>query len=129
MTIPFLCVLAAWLLIYIPKFAVSAAIARAGGYDNHHPRDQQATLSGWKKRGTAAHTNAFENFAPFAAAVLIARLGHANESLSAALALVFVGARVLHPVLYIADLATLRSLVWGIGFSSTGLLFVAPLFR
>jgi uncharacterized MAPEG superfamily protein len=129
MTIPFYCVFAAFALIYLPKFAASAAIARGGGYDNHHPRDQQTTLIGWKKRAMAAHYNTIENFAPFAAAVFVAHLAHANESLSATLALVFIAARVAYPVLYIADLATPRSLVWGAGASATALLFLAPLLR
>ncbi|HEX3771688.1 MAG TPA: MAPEG family protein [Polyangiaceae bacterium] len=129
MTIPFTCVIAAWLLIYLPKFAASIAVSRGGSYDNNNPRDQQAALTGWKRRATAAHLNAFENFAPFAAAVFVAHLGHASESLTAPLALVFVAARIAHPALYIADLASARSLAWGVGFVATFALFLSPLLR
>jgi uncharacterized MAPEG superfamily protein len=129
MTIPFYCVMAAWALIYAPKFIASSAVARAGHYDNNNPRDQQATLTGWKRRAHAAHLNAIENFAPFAAAVFVAHLGHAGEPLAGGLALAYVAARAVYPVLYLADLASARSTVWGIGMLATLGLFVSPLFR
>jgi uncharacterized MAPEG superfamily protein len=129
MTIPFYCVIAAWLLIYLPKFSASVAVARGGKYDNNNPRDQQATLTGWKRRATAAHLNAIENFAPFAAAVFVAHLAHATESLTIPLALTFIAARVAHPILYVADLASPRSFAWGVGALATLGLFVSPLLR
>jgi uncharacterized MAPEG superfamily protein len=42
------------------------------------------------------------------------------------LALLFVGARLAYVVCYLADLATLRSLVWTVGFLSTLVLFISP---
>lgn len=45
MTIPFACVLVAFLLIYIPRLFVAAAQARQPeGFDNKNPRDQQSKL-------------------------------------------------------------------------------------
>jgi uncharacterized MAPEG superfamily protein len=130
MTIPFACVIVAFVLIYAVKIPIAFAMRAAGNgrYDNHHPRDVQARLDGWGKRAVSAHQNAFEAFAPFAASVFVAHLGHANERTSAILAVTFVGARIVYPVLYVADQATLRSSIWGIGWAATLGLFLSPLF-
>jgi uncharacterized MAPEG superfamily protein len=125
MTIPFICVLVAFVLIYVPKVFLSVAMAKQpGGYDNKHPREQQAKLDGWGKRAHAAHLNTIEAFAPFAASVFVAHLSHANAHFSASLAIAFIGARVVYPFLYMANLDKIRSLVWGLGVAATLGLFV-----
>jgi len=117
MTTPFFCVFLAFLLIYVPRVVVLVAQARRPeGFDNRHPRDQQARLEDWGRRANAAHANSFEAFAPFAAAVLIAHLAGANPRWSTILSLVFVGARTVYPLLYIANWDKLRTTVWSIGF-------------
>jgi len=126
-TVPFACVAVAFLLIYAIRIPVIVAQLRAGGgYDNRNPRDQQAKLDGWARRAVAAHANAFEGFAPFAAAVVIAHLGHADPGWSTALAVIYVVARAIYPVLYIANISLARSIVWLIGFSATTSLFLLP---
>ena len=100
---------------------------QAGGYDNRHPRAQQAELTGWGARSVAAHLNGFETFAPFAAAVLLAHVAGARTSLVDVLAMVFVASRAFYVPCYIADLATLRSIVWTIGIVATLGLFLAPM--
>ena len=99
---------------------------RAGGYDNHHPRAQQAALEGFGARAVAAHLNGFETFAPFAAAVLTAHVLGAGAALVDTLAVLFVVSRVAYVACYLADLATLRSAVWMVGFALTLGLFLAP---
>jgi uncharacterized MAPEG superfamily protein len=64
------------------------------------------------QRAHAAHLNAFEAFAPFAAGVVMAQLAGVDHGRIALLALAFVVLRVLHGVLYLADVASARSLVW-----------------
>ena len=128
MNVPFLCVALAFILLYLTKIPVAVAMGRSkGGYDNRHPRDQQAALQGWGRRALGAHQNAFEAFAPFAAAVIIAHLAGADPLWSARLALIFIAARLLYTVLYIADRASLRSSVWMIGTLSTAGLFLLAL--
>ncbi len=128
MTVPFLCVAVAFLLIMAPKGAASAAVARqTGRYDNKNPRDHHAQLTGWGKRALAAHQNAIEAFPPFAAAVIICHLAHGDARWATILSLVFIASRVVYPILYIADLSTLRSTVWSIGYAATLALFVLPL--
>jgi uncharacterized MAPEG superfamily protein len=130
MTTPLLCVFLAFLLIWFPRALVIVAIARSGErLDNNHPRDQQARLEGWGKRAQAAHNNAFESFAPFAAAVLVAHLAGANPGHAAALAVTHVVARTVYPLVYIANLGLLRTAVWSIGTLATGGLFVLGYFK
>jgi uncharacterized MAPEG superfamily protein len=120
------CVAAAWLLVYSSKVPVAVAMQQAGGYDNRHPRRQQAELTGWGARSVAAHLNGFETFAPFAAAVLLAHVAGAATALVDVLAVIFVASRALYVPCYIAGLSALRSLVWTVGFGVTLGLFLAP---
>jgi uncharacterized MAPEG superfamily protein len=122
------CIVAAWLMIYLTKLPIAAAMQRAGGYDNRLPRAQQARLEGWGARAVAAHKNGFESFAPFAAAVLVAHLGGGPAQLIDMLAISFVVARAGYVICYLADWASLRSAVWTVGFLATLALFLAPVF-
>ena len=128
MDLPIACVAAMFLLIYAPRLVVMRAQRQEpGGYDNSHPRDQQARLVGEGKRAQAAHQNSFEAFAPFAAAVLCCEVRHASDRWTTIFALVFLVARLIYPVLYIKDLATARSLSWVVGYGATIALFVLAL--
>lgn len=112
-------------LVYLAKVPVAVAMAREGsGYDNHLPRAQQARLSGWGERALSAHQNGFESFPAFAASVIAANVAGVERSTALALALTYLGARVVYVGLYLADRATFRSLVWGVGFCATMALFV-----
>ena len=112
-TTPFYCVVAAFALIWVPRIiVVRALVTSPGGLDNNNPRDQQVKLVGYARRANAAHNNSFEAFAPFAAAVVIAHLSHANEAWASNLAIAFVALRCIYIAAYIADKATLRSMIW-----------------
>ncbi|MCX4240897.1 MAPEG family protein [Paraliomyxa miuraensis] len=127
MTTPFVCVLLAFLLIYLPKLPLSVVMARQpGGYDNKQPRQQQAKLEGLGARAAAAHYNGFEAFPAFAAAVLVAHLAGGNDYRSSVLSVAFVVARTLYVAAYLADQDYLRSAIWGIGFLCTVALFCLP---
>jgi uncharacterized MAPEG superfamily protein len=116
MTTPFLCVLAALVLIFVPRMFVAAAQAKQPeGYDNRNPRAQQAKLTGLGARAQAAHQNSLEGFAPFAAAVIIAHLAGADPAWSSILACGYVVSRVAYLALYLGDVPAARSLVWIIG--------------
>lgn len=128
------CILVAFALIYVPRMFVARAQAQVpGGYDNRMPREQQAKVNDAGKRAQAAHLNAFESFAPFAAAVLLAIVQHAagrpvDPSLVDGFAVGHVAARVLYTALYIGDKPTARSAVWSLGFLCTLALFSIALF-
>ncbi len=130
MTLPFWCIFIAFILCYASKAPLAIAMAKAGNgrYDNHHPRAQQAKVEGWGARALAAHMNSFEGFAPFAASVLAAHVGHGDPTKSSLLAGLYVVSRVAYIGCYLADLASLRSILWFVGAASIGGLFLLPLF-
>lgn len=129
MTVPFWCVLAAWVLVYFPRvFGMIGQIRHPDGYDNAHPRDQQAKLEGVPRRAQAAHMNAIEGFAPFAAAVLVAHLAGADATWSAWLTVGYCALRVVYTLLYVGNAASARSLVWATSMATTAALFVLAAF-
>jgi uncharacterized MAPEG superfamily protein len=111
MTTAYWCVLIA---AYLPIAFTGIAKFGAGGrdFDNRAPRAMLAKLDGWRARANWAQANGFEAFPPFAAAVIIAHLCAVPQARIDLLALGFVGLRIVYGVLYIANLATLRSIVW-----------------
>jgi uncharacterized MAPEG superfamily protein len=116
------CVLVAGLLPY-----VATLIAKAGArFDNRDPRGWLAQQQGYRRRANAAAMNGFEAFPLFAAAVLIAQLLRGPQHSANLLALGFIVARVAHLGCYLADRATLRSIMWFIGLlCAIGLFVVA----
>lgn len=128
MTLPLWCLFISAILIFLTKVPVAKAMAEEGGgrYDNHHPRAQQARLTGFGARALAAHQNSFEAFPLFAAGVLVAHVTQSQGVLVDGAALLFVLARVLYVVLYWVDLAWQRSLVWVVGLACSLLLMLSP---
>ena len=115
MTIAYWCVLVAATLPYLwVVFAKSKP-----DYNNHAPREFLAQASGWRQRANWAQMNAFEAFPSFAAAVIIGHLTHGPQARLDLLAMLFIGARLAHGFLYMADQASLRSLAWTAGFACT----------
>lgn len=126
-SIPLICLPIAYGLVFLPKLPLSMAMAKQPeGYDNRHPRDQQAKLTGWGRRAAAAHANGFESFAPFAAGVLACQVTGASPSWAAIFAVAYVVARVLYAAAYIGNIHMLRSAVWSIGFGATVALMLLP---
>ncbi|MFP8875176.1 MAG: MAPEG family protein [Myxococcota bacterium] len=125
MTIPFWCLFAGCLI----PFLLSASsgyfrVQQFGSADNKNPRAQQAALEGKGARLVAAQKNAWEALAIFTAAVAVNSLhGHGEGWLSGVLALVWLGARILHPIFYVYDLDKLRSLIFVVGFACSLALF------
>jgi uncharacterized MAPEG superfamily protein len=106
---------------------VCTGIAKWGfdGFDNRRPREWLAKQSGWRARANAAQANSWEALAIFTAAVLTAHLVEAPQPRVDLLALVFIAARVAYIACYVADQASLRSLVWLIGLGASFALFFA----
>lgn len=106
---------------------VCTGIAKWGfdGFDNRRPREWLAKQSGWRARANAAQANSWEALAIFAAAVLTAHLVEAPQPRVDLLALVFIAARLAYIACYVADQASLRSLVWLVGLGASFALFFA----
>ncbi|MGE8498291.1 MAG: MAPEG family protein [Pseudomonas sp.] len=127
MSIPFWCIFISALLIFVAKAPVARAMNKEeGGYDNHHPRAQQAKLTGFGARALAAHLNSFEAFPLFAVGVLMAHVTQTHGFLVDVLAVTFVVARVLYLLCYWADLHWQRSLAWVVGLVCSLLLMLTP---
>ena len=115
MTIAYWCILIAALLPY-----AWVAIAKQSGkrYDNRDPRSWIARQDNPRVlRANAAQLNAFEAFAPFAAAVLMAQAAGVDHARITQLAIAFVVLRVLHGLFYLINIHALRSLCWFAGFA------------
>jgi uncharacterized MAPEG superfamily protein len=120
----YLCLLIAGLLP-----VVCAGIAKAGlkDYDNHNPRAWLAKVTGFRARANAAQANSFEAFPFFASGVLLALHTGVDSARVDALAVAFVLARLGYIACYVADQATLRSLVWTVGMGCVVALHVSAL--
>tara|TARA_R110002060_G_scaffold59510_2_gene69351 strand:+ start:5606 stop:5989 length:384 start_codon:yes stop_codon:yes gene_type:complete len=119
MTTLIICLFIAALLPYIAKVPVAIAMNKLGGYDNNHPRAQQAKLTGCGARAFAAHQNAFESLIIFAPAVLLAIATQSTGIFIEQLAITHVVARVLYHVAYLINVGVIRSLLWAIGIISS----------
>ncbi len=119
MTTPLWCLLIVALLPYV--------LSTAGGYfkmrqfgtvDNKHPRVQAARLEGVGARALGAQNNAWEALGFFTAVLAVLHFANpeaARTSTAANLSLVFLATRVLHPILYLANLDIARSSVFLVG--------------
>ena len=83
-----------------------------GSIDNKHPRAQSAGLEGAGARAIAAQSNAWEALAIFTASVVAYTIRGSASEVAPILALVWIGARVLHAVCYLANQDVLRSLAF-----------------
>lgn len=116
MTVLLVCLLVIVLLPYLAKIPVAFAMNQLGGYDNKNPREQQARLHGLGARALAAHQNSFEALAVFSAAVLAAIATQHTSFVVQLIAVFYVSSRIVYHVLYLLNYATLRSLVWMLGY-------------
>ncbi len=111
-----ICLFIAVLLPYLVRCVVAYFMQKEGEYDNHQPRTQQIRLTGVGSRAVAAHLNGFESLLVFTVAALTAiATNHVGITVQI-LAIVYVISRVIYNIFYLIDLASLRSLIWMVGF-------------
>ena len=125
MTIPFWCLFITVLIPYVlAGIGVAQRQTQLGSVDNKDWRKNPLPeLTGLGSRVYAAQANTWEAVALFTAAVTVAHLAGADPESSTLAAILVLAARVLHTVLYLADLDKLRSLVFVVGFGSCMWLF------
>jgi len=127
MTIAQICLLVACLLpcacAALAKSKGMGKSRREGGFDNHLPREWLAKQQGWQARANAAQGNGWEALPIFAAGLFVAHQHQAAQATVDALALGFIAARLAFIGLYLADLATPRSLAWLAGMAASVALF------
>jgi uncharacterized MAPEG superfamily protein len=127
MSIAQLCLLVACLLpVGCAALAKSKGFGkrrRDGGFDNHAPREWLAKREGWQARANAAQANSWEALPLFIAGLFVAHQHQAAQGTVDALALGFIAARLAYIGLYVADKASLRSLLWMTGAGLCAALF------
>lgn len=96
----------------LAKWGMFGKSRKDGGYDNHNPRAWLARQTDWRARANAAQANTFEALPFFFAAVVIAHQLGAYQMRLDVMACLWVFLRVLYVLMYVADQATARSLVW-----------------
>ena len=101
-------------VMWIP-YIVNAAMVRglmdAVGYpENPKP------LAPWARRMKAAHYNAIENLAVFAALVLVAHAAGIRSEATVMAAIIYFWARVAHVVAYTFAIPWVRTLAFTVGF-------------
>ena len=119
MTTPLWCLLIVAVLPYVLSFAGGYfRMQQFGSVDNKHPRLQQVQLEGIGNRALSAQQNAWEALGFFTAVQVVLHLANpeaARGATAANLSFVFLATRVLHPVLYLANIDIARSAVFLIG--------------
>ena len=123
MTLAYLCMV---LASVFPFLFAGLAKSDPKRFNNATPRRYLSELTGWRQRANWVQQNSFEIFPIFAAAVIVAHLTQGRQALVDGLALTFLISRVGYGLAYLANKATLRSLVWVVGLGCIlGLYFVS----
>lgn len=101
-----------------------AILAKTGGrqqmggkFDNANPRPWLVRLTGWPARANAAQANSFEALPFYFVAVVVAQQTRALQGTLDMMCVMFVVLRALYILLYIANVSTLRSVVWFMAFA------------
>ena len=119
MTTPLWCLAIVAFLPYVLSFSGAYfKMQQFGAIDNKHPRLQAAKLEGVGARALGAQMNAWEALGFFTAVQVVLHLANpeaARGSTAANLSLVFLGTRILHPILYLANIDAARSAVFLVG--------------
>lgn len=115
------CILLAGLL---PYFATMFAKWGFNQFDNHNPRLWLSNQTGFRARGNAAQANSFEAFPLFAVGVLLANFLQVPTLQINTIASIFVIARFVYILCYVADKATLRSVFWFLGMVCSVSLYI-----
>lgn len=99
------------------------------GFDNQHPRQQQAKLTGMAARIIAAQQNAWEALIFYTAACVLAYVSGLYLDTLAYPATLFLLSRLLHPVFYALNMDKLRSLVFLLGWLATLYILVVSMIQ
>jgi len=120
-TLAYWCVLVVALLPIVcagvAKWGKFTTSRRDGGFDNENPRAWLASQTDWRARTNAAQANSFEAMPFFIGAVVIAHQLAAYQARIDLLAAVYVVLRVIYILMYLANLANLRSVVWALALA------------
>ena len=124
MTIAEWCLFGA-VILYLLTLAPTKALAPLE-FDNANPRDPRFFEHPVRKRALGAHINGIETFPFFAAAVLLAEFRTAPQDWIDGLALAFLVTRIAFVIAYVANKATLRTVMWNTAMAfNVGIFFLS----
>jgi uncharacterized MAPEG superfamily protein len=127
MTIAEYCVFGA-LMLYLLTIAPIKWL-RFRRFDNANPRDPAFYEEPIAARALGAHLNGIETFPFFAVAVLLAEFRTGPQRVIDELAVLFLIVRIAYVFTYLGNRPTLRSILWGIGFTINIAIFFLPAIR
>lgn len=114
---------ALWILLaamLIP--GICGGISKVSGgedrYDNANPREWLARRTGYQARANGAQANSWEALGTYIAGLTAAFIGGVDPATVSLIASIFLVARVAYVACYLANLSTVRSLIWLVGFGS-----------
>jgi uncharacterized MAPEG superfamily protein len=87
-------------------------------------RETLPAIVGWAGRAQRAHRNMLENFALFAALVLVAQIAGKTNAMTALGAELFFWARLVYAVIYVVGVPWLRTGVWAVSVVGLVLIFL-----
>ena len=102
------------LAMWMPYATKNAALV--GLEEGSRGIPDETVLPGWARRCRRAHMNMIENFAPFAALVLVLHVAGKADPSTATAAAVFFFARLLHAIVYAAGLPFVRPVFFTAGW-------------
>lgn len=102
-----------WVPYILNRLAVGKGLLHEVGYP-----DEPTKLSPWADRLKRAHANAVENLVVFAPLVLAASVAGVHTPTTALAAEVYVGARVVHALVYTLGIPWVRTLAFSAGWAS-----------
>ena len=87
-------------------------------------REGLPEVKGWGGRAARAHRNMLENLVLFASLVLVAVAAGKTNSMTLLGAQIFLCARIVYVLVYIAGIPWLRTAVWGVSVVGLAMLFL-----
>ena len=119
-----LLVWAALLTLVQAVVAVQGAMMQVGLSTLAGNREGLPEIKGWGGRAARAHRNMLENLALFAALVLVAAIAEKTNSTTLLGAQIFLYARIVYALVYIAGVPWLRTGVWAVSVVGLAMIFV-----
>ena len=87
-------------------------------------REGLPEIKGWGGRAARAHRNMLENLVLFAALVLVVVVAGKSNAMTLLGAQIFLYARIVYALVYIAGIPWLRTAVWGVSVAGLAMIFL-----
>ncbi|MDR8028861.1 MAPEG family protein [Burkholderia cenocepacia] len=125
LTLTAIATLLMWIPYMLARIMTRGLMAALSNPDPSHPPPDPP----WAERARRAHANAIENLAVFAPLVLMCAMTGASSPATAFSARLYLGARLVHYVVYAAGIPVVRTIAFLTGFAATLTFAVALLGR